>query len=278
MKYIDILFIIVCVYIITSVYNSNYNIKELFSDFNKNIYNNIDTNMYDKNTSYDKLVAIFNKPSENNNCDIEIDELKDLKKILKLLSSHLYIFNREVLPVSREFYENYKNNGSILQINQSAIDILNEKINKTCTITDIKNIEILKTENQTQYTSDVYINYHYMDKNNMAKINNLLLKIILIKRNILKDNIFAPNRYDSSKFGIKEISLIDSKNVNNKPEIINNENNYYDFNNLKYRNEIMNSNIIDAEMIKTRNNHAREMNFRNIVIEDNNYLNDYIFP
>ncbi len=32
---------------------------------------------------------------------------------------------REALPVTREFYENYKNDGSILQINQSAIDLLN---------------------------------------------------------------------------------------------------------------------------------------------------------
>ena len=154
MKYTDILFIIICVYIITNIYicYTNYNIKELFDNFNRYIENNIDTNMYDKNTSYDKLVALFNKPIEEKKCDIktnniqEMKDIKDLKKILKLLSTHLYIFNRESLPVTREFYENYKNNGTILQINQSAIDLLNEKINKTCTITDIKNIEILKTE------------------------------------------------------------------------------------------------------------------------------------
>jgi hypothetical protein len=236
--------------------------------------------MYDKNTSYDKLVKIFNKPMEDKKCDtnIENNDIQDLKKILKLLSTHLYIFNRESLPVTREFYENYKNNGSILQINQSAIDILNEKINKTCTITDIKNIEILKTENQTQYTSNVYINYPYMDNHNMAKINNLQLKIVLVKINILKDNIFAPNRYDSSKFGIKDISLIDSTEIKNNPEIVETSDNYYDFNNLKYRNDIMDSNIVDAEMIRNRTNHAKEMNFRNIIIEDNNYLNDYMTP
>lgn len=251
--------------------------------------NGMDTSLYPKDTVYDKLVDIFTKKKNKyHGCsdlpgmeayDEKMEDWeRDIKMTFKLISIPLYIFNRESLPSTRYYQETDKDN-TLLPLAQAATDILNEKANKTSIITDIRNIEVLTTEDQKQYTFDLYLNYPTVGKDNMPIFKNIKVKTILLRRRLLKDDIFAPNRYDSTKFVIKYMELIDSTNINTIPKIKKNEQDYYSFNKLMTESgDFTSDQYIDEEMIRNRKKHEHEMDFRNITIEDDNYLNDYMIP
>ena len=162
----------------------------------------------------------------------------------------------------------------------SISDVFNEKLNKTCIITDLQNIEILETEEQKQYTFNAFLNYRTQDKENYPTIKNIQVNIVAIRRRLLKDDIFAPNRYDTTKFVIKEMRLIDSVKTPHVVETVNKyEQDYYSFKKLMTEpGDFTNDDDIDNEMIRNRKKHEHEMDFRNIIIEDDNYLNDYMVP
>jgi hypothetical protein len=247
------------------------------------IYNNINTTLYPKDTSYDKLIDSFqNKKSNYKNCKNEKNDknqiwLSELKLNLSLISNKNAIFNRENLPVSITTRDTDTDN-TLLPIAQAVVDIINEKVNLTSILTDIKNIEYLTTEDQQQNSFHLYINYPILNKINNPIFKNIQIKVVLIKRRIIQDEIFAPNMYDSTKFQIKSLEYINHNNINVKTNI-NNPNNYYSFQKLMTENgEMTNDEYINKEMIKTRKKHEHEMDFRNILIEDNNYLNDYMIP
>ena len=272
-------------------YNMNGNKKkQFFTPYKKinnktdSIYgeNGMDTSLYQKDTIYDKLVDIFTKKENQyndctNNAELE-DWQREINMTFKLITTHNIIFNRDSIPVIRYFQEIDKDN-TLLPIAQSAIDIFNEKANKTSIITDIKNIETLETEDQIQYTFDLFLNYPTIDKNNVPIFKNIRVKVILIKRRLIQDDIFAPNRYDTTKFLIKHMELINHKEIDTKPEIKKGEKDYYSFKKLMTETgEFTDDKYIDKEMIRNRKKHEHEMDFRNIIIEDDNYLNNYMNP
>lgn len=243
----------------------------------------MDTSLYPTNTIYDKLVDIFTQkenkyyqcPTDKKNLE---DWERDLNMTLKLIQVPLIVFNRESIPTTRHFQKTDTDN-TMLPLAQSAIDILNEKANKTSQITDIQDIEVLTTEEQKQYTFNVFINYPTVDNRNYPVFKNLKLKVVLVRRRLIKDDIFAPNAYDSTKFVIKSMVLIDSKDIETIPNINKGDYDYYSFKNLMTNpGEILSDEYIDKEMLRNRRKHEHEMDFRNIIIEDDNYLNDYMVP
>lgn len=287
MNPIIIILVVIFVYFI---YNIKYeHIQNIGRNDSKNFANSIYenplvNNSYDTDTIYDKLVDVFSK-QENKfyNCEqayVETQEnyIKELNMVFKLVTVPLIVFNREVKPVTRDFLKTDENN-KLLPIAQSAIDVFNEKLNKTCIITDIQDIEILTSEEQKQFTFFIYINYPTVNKDNYPIIKNLKIKMVLIRRRLIKDDIFAPNKYDTSKFVIKEMKLIDSTNIKNNFKIQDTLDKYYDYDQLmRETGEFTNENLIDSEMLRNRKKHEHEMDFRNIMIEDDNYLNDYMIP
>lgn len=287
MNPIIIILVVIFVYFI---YNIKYeHIQNIGRNDSKNFANSIYenplvNNSYDTDTIYDKLVDVFSK-QENKfyNCEqayVETQEnyIKELNMVFKLVAVPLIVFNREVKPVTRDFLKTDENN-KLLPIAQSAIDVFNEKLNKTCIITDIQDIEILTSEEQKQFTFFIYINYPTVNKDNYPIIKNLKIKMVLIRRRLIKDDIFAPNKYDTSKFVIKEMKLIDSTNIKNNFKIQDTFDKYYDYDQLmRETGEFTNENLIDTEMLRNRKKHEHEMDFRNIMIEDDNYLNDYMIP
>lgn len=276
--------------------NKNKNKINLDGDIQmSSIYNNIDTSLYPKDTSYDKLVDIFTtQENKYYNCD-QADNIgrfgktdgkgdmlenwqRELNMVFRLISVPLYVFNRESIPVTRYFTETDKDN-TLAPLAQSVVDVLNEKLNKTTIITDIRNIEVLTTEDQKQYTFILFLNYPTINKENYPVFKNIKVKVVLIRRRLIKDDIFAPNRYDTTKFAIKKMRLVDSKNIATIPKIKKGEENYYSFKKLMTESgKFTNSKYIDDEMIRNRKKHEHEMDFRNIIIEDDNYLNDYMVP
>jgi hypothetical protein len=196
----------------------------------------------------------------------------------KLVATPNMIFNRESIPVTRYFQEMDEDN-TLLPLAQSAVDILNEKSNKTSVITDIKDIEVLTTEDQKQYTFYLFLNYPTINDKNVPVFKNIQVKVVLIRRRLLKDDIFAPNRYDTTKFVVKSMELVDHVDVETVPKIKKGDKNYYSFRKLMTETgEFTDDKYIDKEMIKNRRKHEHEMDFRNIIIEDDNYLNDYMNP
>lgn len=238
---------------------------------------------YDKNTIYDKLVDIFTDKEQNiNQCvyDKKPDHIRELETVFRLISVPHIVFNRASRTVSKECYKKDTNN-KLLPIAQSVIDILNEKLNKTCIITSITNIEKLKTEEQTQISFIAQMNYPMINKTNQPLFKNISVHIIIIKKELLQDDIFAPNRYDTSKFVIKSMKLIDINNTKGtfKPKKYdNNHLNYNDLLKQNCNNVITSDEYVNKEMIRNRKKHEHEMDFRNIIIEDDNYLNNYMIP
>lgn len=248
-----------------------------------NIFNNIDTTLYPRDTVYDKLIDIFqNKNLTYNDCPNE-NKVKDekwiskLKDNLKLISNNNVLFNREKLPVSITYRKKDTDN-TLLPIAQSVVDIINERVNLTSILTDIRDIEYLTTEDQQQNTLNIFINYPVVNKINNPIFKNVQIKVVLVKRRLLQDEIFAPNMYDSTKFQIKSLEIINVIDVDVKTGV-DNPNDYYSFKKLMTENgEMTSKDYINKEMIKTRKKHEYEMDFRNIIIEDDNYLNDYMIP
>lgn len=272
---------------VTNLKTNNSNQQNIKLD---NIYGEtgIDTSLYQKDTIYDKLVNIFNtKEKQFHDCDqaepnLRFNQLEDWEKNLsmsiKLITTPLIVFNRESLPVVRQF-KKIDSDNTLLPIAQSTVDILNEKTNKTSIITDIKDIEILTTEDQIQYTFYLFLNYPTINNKNIPIVKNIKIKVVLVKRRILKDDIFAPNRYDSSKFAITSMKLINYADINTIPKIKKGDHDYYSFKKLMTeKGEFTDEKYIDDEMIRNRRKHEHEMDFRNIIIEDDNYLNDYMNP
>ena len=248
-----------------------------------NIFNNIDTTLYPRDTVYDKLIDIFqNNNSKYTNCPNE-NKVKDqkwiseLKEHLKLISNNNVLFNRERLPVSIS-YKDKDSDNTLLPIAQSVVDIINERVNLTSILTDIRDIEYLTTEDQQQNTFNIFINYPVVNKINNPIFKNVQIKVVLVKRRLLQDEIFAPNMYDSTKFQIKSLEIINIIDVDVKTGV-DNPNDYYSFKKLMTENgEMTSRDYLNKEMIKTRKKHEHEMDFRNIIIEDDNYLNDYMIP
>jgi hypothetical protein len=258
--------------------------KKIKNDINTdNIFNNIDTTLYPRDTVYDKLIDIFqNNNSKYTNCPNE-NKVKDkkwiseLKEHLKLISNNNVLFNREKLPVSIS-YKDKDSDNSLLPIAQSVVDIINERVNLTSILTDIRDIEYLTTEDQQQNTFNIFINYPVVNKINNPIFKNVQIKVVLVKRRLLQDEIFAPNMYDSTKFQIKSLEIINIIDVDVKTGV-DNPNDYYSFKKLMTENgEMTSRDYLNKEMIKTRKKHEHEMDFRNIIIEDDNYLNDYMIP
>lgn len=252
--------------------------------------NGMDTSLYQKDTIYDKLVDIFTtKEDQYQNCaksdpmpnvrNTELEDWeRDIKMTFKLVSVPNMIFNRESIPVTRHFQKTDEDN-TLLPLAQSAVDILNEKSNKTSIITDIKDIEVLTTEDQKQYTFYLFLNYPTVNDYNVPVFKNIKVKVVLVRRRLLKDDIFAPNRYDTTKFVVKSMELLNYTNVDTIPQIKKGENDYYSFKKLMTETgEFTDDKYIDKEMIRNRIKHEHEMDFRNIIIEDDNYLNDYMNP
>lgn len=258
--------------------------KKIKNDINTdNIFNNIDTTLYPRDTVYDKLIDIFqNNNSKYTNCPNE-NKVKDkkwiseLKEHLKLISNNNVLFNREKLPVSIS-YKDKDSDNSLLPIAQSVVDIINERVNLTSILTDIRDIEYLTTEDQQQNTFNIFINYPVVNKINNPIFKNVQIKVVLVKRRLLQDEIFAPNMYDSTKFQIKSLEIKNIIDVDVKTGV-DNPNDYYSFKKLMTENgEMTSRDYLNKEMIKTRKKHEHEMDFRNIIIEDDNYLNDYMIP
>jgi hypothetical protein len=258
--------------------------KKIKNDINTdNIFNNIDTTLYPRDTVYDKLIDIFqNNNSKYTNCPNE-NKVKDqkwiseLKEHLKLISNNNVLFNRERLSVSIS-YKDKDSDNSLLPIAQSVVDIINERVNLTSILTDIRDIEYLTTEDQQQNTFNIFINYPVVNKINNPIFKNVQIKVVLVKRRLLQDEIFAPNMYDSTKFQIKSLEIINIIDVDVKTGV-DNPNDYYSFKKLMTENgEMTSRDYLNKEMIKTRKKHEHEMDFRNIIIEDDNYLNDYMIP
>ena len=258
--------------------------KKIKNDINTdNIFNNIDTTLYPRDTVYDKLIDIFqNNNSKYTNCPNE-NKVKDkkwiseLKEHLKLISNNNVLFNRERLSVSIS-YKDKDSDNTLLPIAQSVVDIINERVNLTSILTDIKDIEYLTTEDQQQNTFNIFINYPIVNKINNPFFKNVQIKVVLVKRRLLQDEIFAPNMYDSTKFQIKSLEIINIIDVDVKTGV-DNPNDYYSFKKLMTENgEMTSRDYLNKEMIKTRKKHEHEMDFRNIIIEDDNYLNDYMIP
>lgn len=258
--------------------------KKIKNDINTdNIFNNIDTTLYPRDTVYDKLIDIFqNNNSKYTNCHNE-NKVKDVKWIselkdnLKLISNNNVLFNREKLPVSIS-YKDKDSDNSLLPIAQSVVDIINERVNLTSILTDIRDIEYLTTEDQQQNTFNIFINYPVVNKINNPIFKNVQIKVVLVKRRLLQDEIFAPNMYDSTKFQIKSLEIKNIIDVDVKTGV-DNPNDYYSFKKLMTENgEMTSRDYLNKEMIKTRKKHEHEMDFRNIIIEDDNYLNDYMIP
>lgn len=163
----------------------------------ENIFNKINTTLYPRDTSYDKLVDLFqNKKVKYKNCSNEnkdMDEkwLSDMKLNLKLLSINEALFNREKLPVSVSV-KNKDSDNTLLPLAQAVVDIINEKNNITSILTDIRDIQYLTTEDQQQNTFSIYINFPTVNKINNPVFKNVQLKVVLIKKRLLQDQIFAP--------------------------------------------------------------------------------------
>ena len=258
--------------------------KKIKNDINTdNIFNNIDTTLYPRDTVYDKLIDIFqNKNLTYNDCPNE-NKVKDqkwiseLKDNLNLISNNNVLFNREKLPVSITYREKDTDN-TLLPIAQSVVDIINERVNLTSILTDIKDIEYLTTEDQQQNTFNIFINYPVVNKINNPIFKNVQIKVVLVKRRLLQDEFFAPNMYDSTKFQIKSLEIKNIIDVDVKTGV-DNPDDYYSFKKLMTENgEMTSRDYLNKEMIKTRKKHEHEMDFRNIIIEDDNYLNDYMIP
>ena len=248
----------------------------------ENIFNHIDTTLYPKDTVYDKLIDIFQNNATYTNCPNE-NKVKDekwiieLKNNLKLISNKNVLFNREKLPVSITYREKDTDN-TLLPLAQSVVDIINERVNLTSILTDIKDIEYLTTEDQQQNTFNIFINYPVVNKINNPIFKNIQIKVILVKKRLLQDEIFAPNMYDSTKFQIKSLEIKNIIDVDVKTGV-DNPDDYYSFKKLMTENgEMTSRDYLNKEMIKTRKKHEHEMDFRNIIIEDDNYLNDYMIP
>ena len=221
-------------------YNMNGNKKkQFFTPYKKinnktdSIYgeNGMDTSLYQKDTIYDKLVDIFTKKENQyndctNNAELE-DWQREINMTFKLITTHNIIFNRDSIPVIRYFQEIDKDN-TLLPIAQSAIDIFNEKANKTSIITDIKNIETLETEDQIQYTFDLFLNYPTIDKNNVPLLHRYLgedyLDKVIIPEVISIARGKIAERRSETAFSKDILVLAENISINADEVIINNIN------------------------------------------------------
>jgi hypothetical protein len=253
------------------------------------IYDRLAVNAsYDTDTIYDKLINVFSKQEneyyncENADKEDQEDYIRELNMVFRLIAVPTIVFNRGSLPISKDSYKKDVNN-KLLPIAQSAIDVFNEKLNKTCIITDLRDITVLTTEEEKQYTFNVYLNFPTINQENHPIFKNLKIKMVLVRRRLIKDDIFTPNRYDTTKFVIKEMKLLNAANINSQDKELNPINkydeNYYSYDTLlREDGQYMTEQDIEKEMLRNRKKHEHEMDFRNITIEDDNYLNDYMIP
>ena len=133
---------------------------------------------YDTDTIYDKLIDVFSKQeNEYYNCaqadkEDQEDYIRELNMVFRLVAVPLIVFNRSSRPITKDFMKTDVNN-KLLPIAQSAIDVFNEKLNKTCIITDLKDILIETTEEEKQYTFTIYLNFPTINKENYPIIKIL---------------------------------------------------------------------------------------------------------
>lgn len=108
MKYIYILILLVCLWIFIEYNKKNIdnfitNVKEKFGE------SKCDNALYSSETSYDKLVDVFDTKKDNyHNCQEadkykQEDYVKELVGTLELVSVPLVVFNRSSRPVMRTF-------------------------------------------------------------------------------------------------------------------------------------------------------------------------------
>lgn len=248
------------------------------------VYNNLASDMHAKfetNTNYDELIDIFKSKNKKcpdtiytSTCSVtENIDLMELYTMLDILSVKNIEFNRENQPVEKYVAPTDADN-KLLPIAQSVIDIITERVGRTGMITDITNIEILTSENQKQFTFLLHFNYPVITVNNVPKLINLIMRVVMIRRKTMRDDVFRSYKYDTSKFITKELKIIDKQDIKDTTEPIDHmKDNIHNGEYFSY-NGLLDDNVIDDKTINrllldTRKKHEREMDYRNIYIEEN---------